>query len=106
MPVSLTLAPLCPIILNARESRRSGGVRVEELDFSKKMPSLRRFGLRTLSIVAVCVINVLIGLRYVWLIRRDKISPALAMWVFFTIAVIGSLLTYLSEGDSDCWTMR
>jgi len=55
--------------------------------------------MRTFSIVAVCVTNLLIGLRYVWLIRRDKISPALAMWVFFTIAVIGSLLTYLSEGD-------
>ncbi|MBU1049049.1 hypothetical protein KKG90_03380 [Candidatus Bipolaricaulota bacterium] len=55
--------------------------------------------MRTFSIVAVCVTNLLIGLRYVWLIRRDKISPALAMWVFFTIAVIGSLVTYLSEGD-------
>ena len=55
--------------------------------------------MRTFSIIAVCATNVLIGLRYVWLIRKDKISPALAMWVFFTIAVIGSLLTYLSEGD-------
>jgi len=55
--------------------------------------------MRTFSIIAVCTTNLLIGLRYVWLIRRDKISPALAMWVFFTIAVIGSLLTYLSEGE-------
>ena len=55
--------------------------------------------MRTFSIVAVCVTNCLIGLRYVYLIRRDKISPALAMWVFFTIAVIGSLATYLSEGE-------
>jgi len=55
--------------------------------------------MRTFSIIAVCATNLLIGLRYVWLIRRDKISPALAMWVFFTIAVIGSLVTYLSEGD-------
>jgi len=55
--------------------------------------------MRTFSIIAVCTTNLLIGLRYVWLIRRDKISPALAMWVFFTIAVIGSLVTYLSEGD-------
>ena len=51
------------------------------------------------SIVAVCATNLLIGLRYVWLVRRERISPALAMWVFFTIAVIGSLLTYLSDGD-------
>lgn len=55
--------------------------------------------MRTFSIIAVCATNLVIGLRYVWLIRRDKISPALAMWVFFTIAVIGSLMTYLSEGD-------
>lgn len=55
--------------------------------------------LRTFSIVAVCVTNVLIGLRYVYLIRKERISPALAMWVFFTIAVIGSLVTYLSEGN-------
>jgi len=55
--------------------------------------------MRTFSIAAVCIINLLIGLRYVWLIRRGTIHPSLAMWVFFTIAVIGSLLTYLSEGS-------
>ena len=55
--------------------------------------------MRVFSIIAVCTTNLLIGLRYVWLIRKGKISPALAMWVFFTIAVIGSLLTYLAEGD-------
>jgi hypothetical protein len=55
--------------------------------------------MRVFSIVAVCGTNLLIGLRYVYLIRKDKISPALAMWVFFTIAVIGSLVTYLSEGS-------
>lgn len=55
--------------------------------------------MKTFSIVAVITTNILIGLRYVWLIRKGKISPALAMWVFFTIAVIGSLLTYLAEGD-------
>jgi hypothetical protein len=55
--------------------------------------------MRTFSIVAVCTTNLVIGLRYVWLIRRHRISPALAMWVFFTIAVIGSLITYLSDGE-------
>jgi len=55
--------------------------------------------MRTFSIITVCAINLLIGLRYVWLIRRGKISPALAMWVFFTIAVIGSLMTYLTDGE-------
>ncbi len=43
--------------------------------------------------------NVVIGLRYIWLIRKGRISPALAMWVFFTVATVGSLLTYLAEGD-------
>jgi len=55
--------------------------------------------MRIFSIAAVAATNVLIGLRYIWLIRRGRISPALAMWVFFTIAAIGSLLTYLSEGE-------
>ena len=55
--------------------------------------------MRILSISAVVTINLLIGLRYVWLLRRKKISPALAMWVFFTIATVGSLLTYLGEGQ-------
>jgi hypothetical protein len=54
---------------------------------------------RTFSIVAVCVIDFIIGVRYVWLIRAGKISPSLAMWVFFTMAVIGSLMTYLAEGS-------
>lgn len=51
------------------------------------------------SIVAVITTNVVIGLRYIWLIRKGRISPALAMWVFFTIATVGSLLTYLAEGE-------
>jgi len=55
--------------------------------------------MRIFFITAVVAINLLIGLRYVWLIRRGRISPALAMWVFFTIATVGSLLTYLGEGD-------
>ncbi len=46
--------------------------------------------MRTLSISAVVTINLLIGLRYVWLLRKKKISPALAMWVFFTIAIAGA----------------
>jgi hypothetical protein len=54
--------------------------------------------LRLFSLVAVCAINLLIGLRYIWQIRRRAIQPALAMWVFFTIAAVGSLLTYLGGG--------
>jgi hypothetical protein len=54
---------------------------------------------RTLSIVAVLAINLFIAVRYTVLIRRGTIKPALAMWVFFSIAVGGSLTTYLFEGD-------
>jgi hypothetical protein len=55
--------------------------------------------LREFSIAAVVTTNLLIGIRYCWLIRKGRISPALAMWVFFTIATVGSLLSYLAEGD-------
>ena len=55
--------------------------------------------MKTFSMVAVIATNLFIGVRYCWLIRKGRISPSLAMWVFFTIAVVGSLLTYLAEGD-------
>jgi hypothetical protein len=54
--------------------------------------------MRTASIAAVIAINAYIGIRYVWLLRKGRIRPALAMWLFFTIAVAGSLVTYLSQG--------
>ena len=54
--------------------------------------------MRIFSIAAVAATNLFIGLHYVWSIRKGRISPALAMWVFFTIAVVGSLLTYLADG--------
>lgn len=55
--------------------------------------------MRDSSIVAVTVINLLIAVRYCWLTYKQRIKPALAMWLFFSIAVIISLSTYLSSGD-------
>ena len=55
--------------------------------------------MRETSIIAVVAINFFILMRYCWLIWKDRIRPALAMWVFFSIAVGGSLATYLSAGD-------
>ena len=55
--------------------------------------------MRETSIIAVVAINFFILMRYCWLIWKDRIRPALAMWVFFSIAVGGSLATYLSTGD-------
>ena len=54
---------------------------------------------RTFSIAAVLLINLFIAVRYTILIRRGDIKPALAMWIFFSIAVGGSLTTYLFDGD-------
>ena len=55
--------------------------------------------MRLLSITAVLLINLFIAVRYTVNIRRGTIKPALAMWVFFSIAVGGSLSTYLSAGS-------
>lgn len=50
-----------------------------------------------LSIVGVSVLNLLITGWYCWLTYTKKIKPALAMWIFFTIAVAISLTTYLES---------
>lgn len=55
--------------------------------------------MRMLSITAVLLINLFIAVRYTVLLRRGTIRPALAMWIFFSIAVGGSLATYLSGGQ-------
>ena len=55
--------------------------------------------MREASIIAVVAINFFILVRYCWLIWKKRIKPALAMWVFFSIAVCGSLVTYLYAGD-------
>ena len=55
--------------------------------------------MKEFSIIGVIAIDLFILVRYCWLIYKQRIQPALAMWLFFTIAVAGSLLTYLFEGD-------
>ena len=55
--------------------------------------------MKLFSIVGVLLINLFIAVRFTVQIRRGAIQPALAMWVFFTIAVGGSLGTYLLDGD-------
>lgn len=59
--------------------------------------------MRTLSIAAVLLINLFIAVRYTILIRRGAIRPALAMWIFFAVAVGGSLVTYLADGKFTPW---
>ena len=55
--------------------------------------------MRETSIIAVVAINFFVLVRYCWLIGKKRVKPALAMWVFFSIAVCGSLVTYLFAGD-------
>ncbi len=49
--------------------------------------------------IIVSGINVIILTRYIYLLYRKKISPSLAMWTFFSLAVGISLFTYFAEGD-------
>jgi hypothetical protein len=48
--------------------------------------------------IIVSSINIIILSRYVYLLYHKKISPSLAMWTFFSLAVGISLLTYFAEG--------
>lgn len=59
--------------------------------------------MKLFSIVAVLLINLFIAVRYTIHLRRGTIKPALAMWIFFSIAVGGSLATYLSDGQYTLW---
>jgi len=51
------------------------------------------------SIIGVSVLNLLITVWYCVLTYKQKIKPALAMWIFFTIAVGISLTTYLKSDN-------
>jgi len=59
--------------------------------------------MREFSIVSVSLLNLIITIRYCWLLYKGKIKPALAMWVFFTIAVGMSLITYLAKDNFSIW---
>lgn len=55
--------------------------------------------IRQFSIISVSLLNLAITVWYCWLTYRQRIKPALAMWIFFTIAVAISLTTYM-ESDN------
>jgi hypothetical protein len=55
--------------------------------------------MREFSIYSVIIIIFFIMIRYIWLLVRKEIKPALAMWLFFSVAIIMSIITYLSDGD-------
>ncbi len=59
--------------------------------------------MREFSIISVSLLNLIITIRYCWMLYKGKIKPALAMWVFFTIAVGMSLVTYLAKDNFSIW---
>jgi len=54
--------------------------------------------MKEISIYLVISIIMVIMVRYIFLLVRKEIKPALAMWLFFSIAISMSLITYRSEG--------
>lgn len=65
--------------------------------------SMQEISVRLISIVSVSFLNLAITGWYSWLTYKQKIKPALAMWIFFTIAVAISLLTYIESGQFGFW---
>jgi len=55
--------------------------------------------MKELSIYSVVFISILITVIYIRQLLKRKIRPALAMWIFFSIAIIISMITYLREGN-------
>jgi hypothetical protein len=55
--------------------------------------------IRQISIVSVSLLNLTITIWYCWLTYKQKIKPALAMWIFFTVAVGISLTTYMKSDN-------
>ena len=59
--------------------------------------------MKEISIISVTLINIFIGYRYCSLTYKQEIKPALAMWLFFTLAVALSLITYMADGEYSFW---
>jgi hypothetical protein len=59
--------------------------------------------IRNISIASVSILNLAITIWYCWLTYKQRIKPALAMWIFFTIAVAISLTTYLESANFSLW---
>ena len=54
-------------------------------------------------ITTVSLINLFILIAYIWMLYQKRTKPSLAMWLFFSLAVGMSLITYLKEGDFGFW---
>lgn len=59
--------------------------------------------MKTFVIISVSLINLFIAVTYFWNLYKKRSKPALAMWLFFSLAVAMSLITYLKEGNFGFW---
>ncbi|HBL76309.1 MAG: hypothetical protein A2W90_09550 [Bacteroidetes bacterium GWF2_42_66] len=59
--------------------------------------------MQTFVIITVSLINLFIAATYFRNLYRKRSKPALAMWLFFSLAVTMSLITYLKEGNFGFW---
>lgn len=59
--------------------------------------------MQTFVIITVSLINLFIAATYFWNLYKKRSKPALAMWLFFSLAVAMSLITYLKEGNFGFW---
>lgn len=64
-----------------------------------KIINMHEILIRQVSIISVSLLNLAITGWYCWLTYKQKIKPALAMWIFFTIAVGISLTTYIKSDN-------
>lgn len=55
--------------------------------------------MKEFSIIAVTLFNIGLTIYNFWLIKNQKTKSSLAMWLFFTIAVLLSLITFKSESS-------
>lgn len=64
-----------------------------DFDFMFQLP------FETVSMYLVAIINIVTAGRFVYLIKKGRIKPALAMWLFFLLAIATSLITYIKDAD-------
>lgn len=60
---------------------------------------LKIMSMKLIINIIISGINIFILSRYIYLLNHKKISPSLAMWTFFSLAVGISLFTYFADGD-------
>ena len=59
--------------------------------------------MQTFVIITVSLINLFIAVTYFRDLYKKRSKPALAMWLFFSMAVTMSMITYLKEGNFGFW---